>query len=96
MYMSGRAVAQAVSCWLPIAEAGVRIRAACGVCGGQRGTEAGFLLVLRFLLAIISPISPSSESSGADTIGLLVAAVPSGPNWTPPPTIPIIYILVYV
>jgi hypothetical protein len=23
------------------------------------------------------------------TIGLLVAAVPSGPNWTPPPNIPI-------
>jgi hypothetical protein len=27
--------------------------------------------------------------TGAGTIGLLVAAVPSGPNWTPPPTIPI-------
>jgi hypothetical protein len=26
---------------------------------------------------------------GAGTIGLLVPIVPSGPNWTPPPTIPI-------
>jgi hypothetical protein len=27
--------------------------------------------------------------TGAGTIGFLVAAVPSGPNWTPPPSIPI-------
>jgi hypothetical protein len=33
----GRAVAQAVSCWLTTAAAQVRVRAACGVCGGQRG-----------------------------------------------------------
>jgi hypothetical protein len=38
----GRAAAQAVSRWLPIAEARVRIRAVCGVCGGQSGTGAGF------------------------------------------------------
>jgi hypothetical protein len=31
----GRAVAQAVSRWLPTAVAEVRVRAACGVCGGQ-------------------------------------------------------------
>jgi ribosomal protein S14 len=41
--MEGRAVAQAVSRWLPTAAARVRIRAACGVCGGQSGTGAGFL-----------------------------------------------------
>jgi hypothetical protein len=55
----GRAVARAVSRWLPTAAARVRIRAACGVCGGQSGTGAGFLQVLRFPLPIIPPISPS-------------------------------------
>jgi hypothetical protein len=44
----GRAVAQAVSRWLPIAAARVRLRAACGLCGGQSGILAGFLRVLRF------------------------------------------------
>jgi hypothetical protein len=48
----GRAVAQAVSRWLPTAAARVRVRAACGVCGGQSGTGAGLLLVLRFPLPI--------------------------------------------
>jgi hypothetical protein len=57
---NGRAVAQAVSRWLPIAAAQVCIRAACGVCGGQSGIGAGFLRVLRFPLPIIPPISPSS------------------------------------
>jgi hypothetical protein len=56
----GRAVAQAVSRWLPIAASRVRVRAACGVCGGESGTGAGFLRVLRFPLPIIPPISASS------------------------------------
>jgi hypothetical protein len=47
-------------------------------------------------LPIIPPISPSSQSSGAGTIGLLVAAVPSGPNWTPPPTIPNVIVITCV
>jgi hypothetical protein len=55
-----RAVAQAVSRRLPTAAAWVRVRAACGVCGGQSGIGAGFLRVLRFPLPIIPPISPSS------------------------------------
>jgi hypothetical protein len=56
----GRAVAQAVRCWLPTAAARVRVRAACGVCHGQSSTGAGFLQILRFSLPIIPPISPSS------------------------------------
>jgi hypothetical protein len=62
---------------------------ACGVCGEQRGSGAGFLRVLRFPLPIIPPISPSSQSPGDSTIGLLVAAVSSELNWTPSPTISI-------
>jgi hypothetical protein len=57
---SGRAVAQAVSRWLPTAGARVRVRTSCGACGGQNGIGAGFLRVLRFSLPIIPPISPSS------------------------------------
>jgi hypothetical protein len=57
---SGRAVAQAVSRCLPTAASRVRVRAACGVCGGQGGIGAGFLRVLRFPLPIILPVSPSS------------------------------------
>jgi hypothetical protein len=56
----GRAVAQAVSRWPPTAAARVRVRAACGICGGQSDTGAGFLRVLRFPLPITPPISPSS------------------------------------
>jgi hypothetical protein len=52
---TGRAVAQ----WFTAA-ARVRVRAACGVCGGQSRTGAGFLRVLRFPLPIIPPISPLS------------------------------------
>jgi hypothetical protein len=55
---TGRAVAQTVSRWLPTAAARVRVREACGVCGGQSGTRAGFLRVLPFPLPMIPPISP--------------------------------------
>jgi hypothetical protein len=44
----GRAVAQVVRHWLPTVAARIRVRTACGVCGGQSGTGAGFLRVLRF------------------------------------------------
>jgi hypothetical protein len=63
-YSRGRAIAQAVSRWLPTAAAGVRIRVeSCGICGGQSGAGAGFLRVLRCPLPIfIPPISPQSPS----------------------------------
>jgi hypothetical protein len=38
----GRAIAQAVSHWLPTAAARVRLRAAYGLCGGQSGTGQVF------------------------------------------------------
>jgi hypothetical protein len=57
---AGRAVSQVVRRWLPTTAAQVRVRAACGVCGGHNGSGAGFLLVLRFPLPIIPPIPPSS------------------------------------
>jgi hypothetical protein len=50
----------AVRHWLPTAAARVRVRAACGVSGGQSGSGASFLRVLRFPLPIIPPISPLS------------------------------------
>jgi hypothetical protein len=55
-YLLGRAIAQAVSHWLPTAAAWVRSQVrSCGICGGQSGTEAGFLRVLRFPLPILTP-----------------------------------------
>jgi hypothetical protein len=80
---SSRAIAQAVSRWLPTVAARVRARIwSCGICGGQSGAEAGFLRVLRFALPIfIPPIAPQSPSS-IIIWGLYnrpeVAAVPSG------------------
>jgi hypothetical protein len=57
----GRAIAQVVSRWLPTVAARLRVQAACGVCGLQSGTGAGFLRVLQLPLPIIiPPISPSS------------------------------------
>jgi hypothetical protein len=65
MYHEGRAIAQAVSRWLPTVAARVRARIwSCGICGGQSGAGAGFLRVLRFPLPIfIPPIAPQSPSS---------------------------------
>jgi hypothetical protein len=60
----GRDTAQAVSHRLPTATAGVRARVkSSGICGGQSGTRAGFLRVVRFSLPIrIPPVSPHSSS----------------------------------
>jgi hypothetical protein len=60
----GRAIAQAVSRWLPTAAARVRSQVwSSGICDGQSGAGAGFLRVLRFPLPIfIPPIPPQSPS----------------------------------
>jgi hypothetical protein len=51
----GRAIAQAVSRWLPATAARVRARVwSSGICGGQSGAGAGFIRVLRFPLPIHS------------------------------------------
>jgi hypothetical protein len=61
LFELGRAIAQAVSCWLPTAVAQVW---SCGVCGGQNGAGAGFLWVLRFPMPVfVPPIAPQSPSS---------------------------------
>jgi hypothetical protein len=53
------------------------------ICGGKSGTGACFLQVLRgFLLILIPPMLHTHLSSGAGTIGLIVACVPSELNHT--------------
>jgi hypothetical protein len=45
----GRAIAEAVSRWLPTVAARVQSQVwSSGICGGQSGIGAGFLRVLRF------------------------------------------------
>jgi hypothetical protein len=69
-FLMGRAIAEAVSRWLPTAAARVQSRVwSSGICGGQSGAGAGFLWVLRFPLPFIPPNSPSSQSPGVGTIG---------------------------
>jgi hypothetical protein len=82
--LSGRAIAQVVSHWLPTAAARVW---SCEICGGQSGAGAGLLRVLRFPLSIfIPPISPQLPSSiiWGWYDRPVVAAVPSGLSLTPP------------
>jgi hypothetical protein len=75
---TGRAIAQAVSRWLPTAAVrGSRPGRHVGFCGGQSGPGAGFLRVLRFplpnsfhqLLQKIIFTTIINQSSGICTIG---------------------------
>jgi hypothetical protein len=83
MKKGGRATAQAVSRWLPIAAAQVQFQVrSCGICGRQSGTGAGFLRVLRFA-------NPHSTDCSIIIIRgwynrSTVADVPSGLSLTPP------------
>jgi hypothetical protein len=82
-----RAIAQAVSRRFLTATARFRAQVtSCGNCGEQSGSGAGFLRVLRFPLPILIPsmLYTHHLSSGAGTIGQLVADVPSGLSLTPP------------
>jgi hypothetical protein len=83
----GRAIAQAVSRWLPTAAASIRARVKlCGICCVQSGTGAGFLQVLRFPLPIlIPPIAPQSLSFiiWGWYNRPVMTTVPSGLSFTP-------------
>jgi hypothetical protein len=60
----GRAIAQAVSRRLPTAVARIRAQVkSCRICGGQSGTGAGFLRVVRFPLPILIPPNAPHSSS---------------------------------
>jgi hypothetical protein len=86
-HLPGRAIAQAVSRRLPTAAARVRAQVRLfGLCGGQSGTGAGFLRVLRFpcLFSVHLLLRTLRLSFGAGIIGELVADVPSGLSLTSP------------
>jgi hypothetical protein len=79
-------MAQAVSRRLSSAAVWVRaLFRSWGICGGQSGTGAGFLQILRFPLPIIIPaIAPQSSSFIWGWYNRPVAAaVPSGLSLTP-------------
>jgi hypothetical protein len=83
---SGRVIAQALGRRLPIAPARVRSQVgSCGIRGGKSGSGVGFFRVLRFPVPVLIPRMLHTDlSSGAGTIGQLVASVPSGLSLTPP------------
>jgi hypothetical protein len=94
----GRAIAQAVSRWLPTAAARVRAQAwSFGISGVQSGTVAGFLQLIRFPLPIFFPPvashSPSSIIWGRYRRPVVVA-IPSGLSLIPPIIIIVVIIII--
>jgi hypothetical protein len=66
---NGRAIAEAVSRWLPTAAAQVQSRVwSSGICGDKVAPGQVFSEYFGFL-PFIPPNSPSSQSPGASTIG---------------------------
>jgi hypothetical protein len=85
--LSDRAVAQAVSRRLPTAAARLRAQVrSCGICGGQSGTGQVFTEYFGFpsQFSFHRLLHTHHLSSGAGTVGQLVADVPSGLSLTPP------------
>jgi hypothetical protein len=83
LHLTGRAIAEAVSRWIPTTPARVRARVwqvgfvVDKIAPGQVFSEYfGFPCQLHF----IPPTSPSSQSPGTGTIGQYMAAVPRGPS----------------
>jgi hypothetical protein len=88
----GRAIAQAVSRWLPTAAARFQSRVwSRGICGGQSGAGAGFLRVLRFPLPFIQPkFSILTITRGRyNRPRLKWPTCPVDRVWTPSPTMQI-------
>jgi hypothetical protein len=78
----GRTIVRAVSRRLPIVAVRVRSQVrSCGICGGQSGSEAGFLRVLRFPLPILIP--PTASHSSPSIIRDWYNRPNSGPCATP-------------
>jgi hypothetical protein len=90
LYFHGRAIAQAVSRWIPTAAVrGSKPGRHVGFCGGQSGVGAGFLRVLRFplpnsfnqlLQKIIIIINQSSGDMYNRPNGQTSMAAVQGPN----------------
>jgi hypothetical protein len=83
----GHAIAQVVSCWLPTTATWVQSRVwSSGVCGGQSGAGQVFSEYFGFPCHSSFHQILHHNHPGQATIGQSMAAVPSGPSWTPPPT----------
>jgi hypothetical protein len=87
---TGRAIAEAVSRWLPTAVARVQSRVwSSGICGGKVASGQVFSEYFGFPCHSFHQILHPHNHPGAGTIGQWVADVPSGPSLDSPPTMQI-------